>query len=268
MLNTRRKKLITTGLMLAALTPLGLQAEENENVSDAIGPGDSDSKWVLGAYAGNASEVYAGEGDTGFITPNIEYRGEYFFVSDGDIGFNLFRYNGFSTGLLLTGEATVLIDEDDYDDNAELAGLEERDLTLDAGLYFQYTTDMGQAKLVMTDEVTGEHGGQSAYANYTFDLKYQGINLNPVVGVAWSSADTVNHLFGVSSAESTATRDAYKGHSAVSLFTGLRARYEITKNWDVDFETLYIRLGDGIKDSSIVDKDDVVVTALGFNYNF
>jgi|GEM_PF-859764 len=270
MLNKKsRINLVQTTLMVATLAPLSVYADTaQKNISDAIGPGDSDSTWVLGAYAGTVTAPYVDEESEDFIAPNIEYRGEYFFISKDGIGFNLLRYDNLSVGMLLTGQDSLLSDDDDYDDNKTLLGLKERDSTLDAGIYIQHTTPMGQLKLVMLDEVTGEHNGQSARVDYTFDMKYKGININPLVGVAWTSADMVDHFFGVSTEEANADRAAYEGKNTTSFYTGVRARYEITENWDVEIGTAYINLGSGIKDSSITEKNDVFVSSLGFNYNF
>jgi len=279
MINNNYLEFLRTPLILALITPLSLvanaesdlaepQKEEIKNISDAIGPGDSNSKWVVGAYVGSVTDPYADEDSKDFIVPNIEYRGEYFFVSKDGIGFNLLRWERFSVGLLMTGEDSLLSDKDDYDDNKTLLGLDERDDTLSAGMYFQHTTPMGQLKVILQDEITGEHGGQSALAKYTFDYEYKNININPVVGVSWSSADTVDHFFGVSDDEANANRASYRGHSATSFFTGVRARYTFTKNWDVDLAAAYVNLGDGLEDSSIVEKDDLFISAIGINYNF
>ena len=44
--------------------------------SDAIGPGDSESKWILGGSAISMANIYAGEGDSVELTPNIVFNGE------------------------------------------------------------------------------------------------------------------------------------------------------------------------------------------------
>jgi len=278
MLNTtigayRASVLSTVLLTTLSLTVTATEVEKEEArsekfISDAVGPGDSDSKWVLGAYTGSITSPYEGEGVKGFLIPSIEYRGEYFFVSDGNVGFNLFRHQGLSTGVFLTVDGSLLADEEDYEDNDLLDGLEERDATLNAGIYLKHTTPLGQLRVAVHDEVTGEHDGQSAIVDYTFDFKYKNVNINPVVGLAWNSADTVNHDFGISTKEATNDRKEYKGTSSVSVYTGVRARYDITEHWDVDVGVGVVKLGSGIKDSSIVEKDTLFISAVGVNYNF
>lgn len=236
--------------------------------NDAIGPGDSDSKWVVGGHVGVMSNPYAGENEDSFLMPNVEYRGERFFLKDGEAGYSLYQGEHFSAGAVLSGEGSFLSDKDDYKGNAKLAGLKERDGTLDLGFYVVKDTDMGRVRFTFLEEITGEHDGRSADLKYTFDYKANNLNINPFVGANWTSADKVDHFFGVSSAEATADRAAYKGDSSLNLYAGVRGRYEITKNWDVSATAAYVHLGEGIRDSSIVDEDHVLVGTVGVNYNF
>ncbi|WP_028299332.1 MipA/OmpV family protein [Oceanospirillum beijerinckii] len=262
MLTQKMTTPISTGFLLTAL--LSGTALAN----DAIGPGDSDSKWVLGGHVGVMSNPYAGENEDGFLMPNVEYRGERFFIKDGEMGYSLYQGEHFSAGAVLTGQGSFLSDKDDYQDNAKLAGLKERDGTLDLGFYVIKDTDMGRVRFTFLEEVTGEHKGRSADLKYTFAYQANKLNVNPFVGVNWTSADKVDHFFGVSSAEATADRAAYKGDGSLNVYTGVRGRYEITKNWDVSATAAYVHLGDGIRDSSIVDEDHVLVGTVGVNYNF
>lgn len=263
-------KTSATVLSLLALSCGQAFAADNDSIpqSDAINPGDSDSKWVLGASIGAMTNPMAGEDNAAFIAPNLEYRGEYFFIKDGEIGLSLYKQPSFSAGLVLTGSGSFLQDKDDYDDNDKLAGLEERDGTLDAGAYFIHRSDMGRLKVTLLSEVTGEHHGQSADANYVFDYKVSDWHVNPFVGATWVSDEAVDHFFGVSAAEANSNRAAYEGESSVNMYAGVRGRYEITENWDVTASAAYLHLGSGIADSSIVEEDNIMMTSVGVNYNF
>lgn len=238
------------------------------HTSDAVGPGDSNSKWVVGVNAGRMSNPFSDEKNLGFVVPNVEYRGEKLFLKEGALGYNLYRQEQLSAGILLTGNGSFLADHDDYDDNPKLRGLKERDATLDAGFYVQHTTPMGRLKFTVLDGLTGEHGGQSADVNYMFDFSVDKLSINPVVGANWMSADEVDHFFGVSEAEATSDRAAYRGKNSANLYAGVRGRYEISPQWDVSMGATYIRLGSGIADSSIIDENKVVVASVGGNYNF
>jgi len=236
--------------------------------SDAIGPGDSDSRWVLGASAVSFNNIYEGEGSEGFIFPNARYNGDRVFIQHGSINLSLGQVDNFSGGLTIRGDGGYLGDSSDYRDNKKLAGLEERKHTLEGGFYLNHTTDLGRLNFIFMDDLGGKHHGQSAAASYTFDLKAGDWNINPTVGAEWISADKVNHYYGVSAAESTATRAIYKGDSATNLFASIRGRYEFTEHWDVELSTGVRYLSSTISDSSIVDADYVYYSSAAVNYNF
>lgn len=236
--------------------------------SDSFAPGDTQSKWVVGGSLGVISNPLKGEDNIGLLLPKVEYRGERLFVRDGQLGFNLLEQSGFSTGLVLTGQTSFLYDDDEYDDNPVLAGLKEREGTIDAGLYLAHSSELGRLQFTVLEEVSGEHDGQTADLNYVFDLSYNNWRINPVIGATWNSSDSVNYFYGISQAETNANRAAYKGDSTVNPYAGIRGRYLIDKNWELDMQANYVHLGDGISDSSIVEDDHVASLTVGVNYNF
>ncbi|MBB1486816.1 MipA/OmpV family protein [Oceanospirillum sediminis] len=268
MLNQKKHTGIKTATtMIAALLSFNALADSHA-ISDGMKPGDSDSKWVLGGSVGTFNNPLAGEDTEYFVAPNIEYRGERFFLKDGQAGVSLYQQPAYSIGLLLTANGSLLADKDDYKDNVRLAGLKERDGTLDAGVYFIHRSDAGRLKMTLMDEITNEHSGMTADVNYVFDMKMEGWSVNPIVGATWLSSATVDHFFGVGESEVNEHRKAYQGDSALNLYAGVRGRYEVTENWDVTAEATYVHLGAGIKDSSIVEDDYVLVSSVGVNYNF
>lgn len=263
--NSLPKSLLGAALVIM---PFSVPAEE-VRVSDGIVPGDSNSKWVVGGSVGSIENPFVGEDShDGYLAPNIEYRGEKLFVKGGELGYNLFRSNGFGVGVVLTGKPSYFADDENYDDNEKLEHIEERDGTLDAGFYFVHNSELGRLKVTVLEEITGEHSGQAFDAHYIFDFRFADWNINPAVGVAWASADAVDYFFGVRDDEVTEELAAYEGDSALNLYTGVRGRYELTDNWDLSLGAAYVKLGSGISDSSMIARDDMLITNIGVNYNF
>lgn len=236
--------------------------------NDAVGPGDSDSRWVAGGSTSLSSNIYAGEKDENSLSPNIRYNGDRFFVKDGTLNVSIMTKDDFSFGLTAAPSGSFLSEEKEYRNNEKLAGLEERGYTVEAGFYVNHTTDLGRLNFTFVSDLGNEHDGQTALVSYTFDLRAGGWYINPVVGAAWLSGDKADYLFGVSEAEATDSREAYDADSSLSVFAGVRGRYELTKNWDVELSAGYVALADEISDSSIVDDDYAYSTSVGINYNF
>ena len=255
--------------LLSGLTATNVLAQD-KLISDAVKPGDTDSKWLAGVTLGGVENPFVGEEDKGigYANINLEYRGEKLFLGQDGLGYNLMRNRGFSTGIILSGKMSYLHDEDWYEDNEVLADLDERQGTLDVGLYMIHNTRVGQLRLRALEEVSGQHKGHSVDATYIFDYKVQGWRINPYVTLAYESADTVDYFYGVSAGEANAQRVAYVGEAAVNVTAGINARYQLTQNWELGVGTSITKLGEGIADSSLIEDDTLYSASLTANYNF
>lgn len=265
--NTILKSVLFSAIMAAVA---GQAMAEEKRVSDGIAPGDTDSKWLVGATFGAISNEIVGEDSDseGLFNINVEYRGEKFFAAKDTVGYNLYRDNGMSFGVAATSKMSFLFDKDMYDDNEVLAHLKERDGTVDLGVYFIHNSDLGQLRMRVLEEITGEHKGRSFDASYTFDLNYGGWRVNPYVATNYLTDDAVDYFFGVSQEESTAKLAAYEGKGGFNLTAGVNATYALTENWDLGFGTSITKLSDGIADSSFITDDMIYTATATVNYNF
>ena len=260
-------KLISSSLAILALssTLCGAHADSKR---DAINPGDKDVRWVVGGTFFSAENLYEGEGrESGFV-PTLRFNGEKLFVRNSSIGYSIHQWNHFSVGAIAGLHGSFLSDEDNFDDNQSLIGLEERDATIDGGIYLNHTTDMGRLNLTVLTDLGSKHDGQSAGLSYTFDLTAGKWSINPSVGVQWLSNNIVDHHYGVSASEETITRSAYSGGSALNWQAGIRGRYEINDHWDINLATGNTRLDSEVSNSSIVDEDTVYHGSVSVRYNF
>lgn len=235
---------------------------------DAFAPGDSDSRWVVGGTALSINNIYAGEDNIGVIVPNFAYRGDNFFVKNGSLNLTLLEKGKLSFGATAGIDASFLSKRSRYEDNSKLAGLKERDATVEGGFYINHTTNLGRLKFKVLSDLGDKHNGQTASLSYTFDFKQGNWNINPVLGMNWISDKKTNHLYGVSQEEATSSRNAYQADSALNLFAGIRGRYEFTDHWDMSIHTGVTRLDSSIRKSSIVDEDYTYHAAVSVNYNF
>jgi outer membrane protein len=246
--------------------------------SDAIGPGDNDSRWIAGGTASTTNNVYVGEGTEGYILPHVEFNGETIWVKNGTFNVSFGQWDSLSGGLTAKLDGGYLSILENYEDNEKLASLQERSFTIDGGVYLHHTTAQGRLRLALYTDVGSEHDGQEAIVQYTLDLKAGDWHINPTLGAQWLSNNKVNHFYGVSEAEAlpagtlsaapTYARDAYKTGAAVNYFAGIRGRYELTDNWDVNLNAGVTRLDSEIASSSIVEDDYSYYTSASFRYNF
>lgn len=274
--NRTRACKLTASLTLALLANTS-QAAKPAFISDGYAPGDSQSKWQLGASIAAFTNPYIGESSDAAVIPDLRYNGKYVFIKHGTVNLSLLNpglmdTRGFSVGITLGGKSSMLWDKDNYDDNKQLAGITERDNTLNAGLYAKHHSALGQMTLTVLDEISGKHDGFSADLNYVFDygvmLGDKRLHLNPFIGVAFASNDEVHHFYGVSTAEATSDRLAYQGKSSTDYYAGMKVRYDITEHVDASFGLGAAKLGKGSSNSSIVAEDTLGFSVIGMTYNF
>lgn len=260
----KKSTLFITLSILGATNALSLQA----NASDAIGPGDSDSKWILGVAAGAFNNPFIGEGDDNWLSPTIRYNGERVSVKEGSLNVHITKSNGFSAGLKFSLDGGFLSDSENYKDNRKLAGITEREGTVLGGIYVNHDTNLGRLSFNTLTDIGSEHDGRVALLKYTFDLNAGNWNINPELGAEWASADYVNHYVGVSESEATSSRPQFIADDTITMFAGVRVRYEFTENWDIDIRTGVSKLGSEFEGSPIVENDLLYQASFGINYNF
>ena len=245
-------------------------------VSDALSPGESSSRWVLGGTFLAGDNPYVNDGDSddkNFIglTPRLEYRGERIFLDAEGLGLTLFRKANFSVGGIITGDSSYLSYEENYEDNKALVGIRERDTTWNAGLYLIGNLGAGQIRLKAVQEVSSEHDGQVVDLSYSHNFSVgDRLNITPRIGVEWASSEWVNYFFGVSAEEAEVAPyiSAYNTGSAYSTFAEIDTRYEFSKHWDAELGVSVFAYGKNIKYSPLIQDATTVYLRAGVNYNF
>jgi outer membrane protein len=182
-------------------------------------------------------------------------RGGYHFVQSDPITANLFTQVRFS-GLK-------------PDESPFLEGMDERKLSLDAGLEFIYSgRPVGFRATFLTDTL-GRSKGQELilHAMSGIPLGGRGIILAGI-GPKWMSQNRVDYFFGVRPHEVRPLLPAFAGRATWNLDTIVTAVINLNPRWS--FLALWNRqgFGSGIADSPIVDQSASHTFITSLNYNF
>ncbi|MCB1643824.1 MAG: MipA/OmpV family protein [Pseudomonadales bacterium] len=256
---------LAAGLALIATTGSPLLAR---TYSDAIEPGENNARFIVGAGITGYQGIFEGQNGDAGMSLNVQYNGDRFFIDNDSLNWSAMQVENCSFGFTLRGNHSYLSDADNFDDNRELAGIRERDVSVDAGIWFNHTTETGRLHLSLLTDAGGKHHGHSATVSYRFDMNAGNWHVNPGVAAQWLSKDLVDHHFGVSNLETTATRTAYQGDSAISLSAGIDSRYALSEHWDFTTSAGVQWFSDGIGDSSVVARQTNYFANIGINYNF
>jgi outer membrane protein len=156
-------------------------------------------------------------------------------------------------------------------DSPFLAGMEDRDESIDVGLSLAWEQPRHGALLWARHDVAnrsdGGHAGldvflRRAYAQGRFRLQFG-------LGVEWQSHKTVDYYYGVRPGEERlAGRPAYTGRSSFNFAGSTLGLYSLSKRMSLVVLLRVEALGNEITDSPIVDSDLSYFGLVGFTHRF
>lgn len=196
--------------------------------------------------------------------PFPSYEGERLSVGFGSISYSLTSTDRFRIAV----EGQLRFDGYDPDESTALAGMEQRDPTLDAGFSITAGDAWGVASLKVVGDALGKHEGYEVSASYAYPIQLKRWTIVPSIGVALPSTRLVDYYYGVRTTEEIAGRPAYSGRSVVNTSVGVSVMYTIADHWQVVGGAEYVHLGEGITDSPIIERDHDATVFSALVYRF
>lgn len=244
------------------------------------------SLWVMAYLAlGASTAVQAGEftlgaGAVAFKSPYkdfkdnsapmifAEYEGENFVI--GSTGAHYRVMGSDDTPLSLFATLSSVGSGFKAKDSTYFTGMEDRDSSIDLGMTAIYRVgDAGEISASLLHDVSGAYKGFFADVSYSHAFDIAGrASFSPSVGVSILSKDYVDYYYGVRATEATPSRAAYTGKAAMTPYVGYDVVMPISNNWSLFHATQYTWLGDNIKKSPLVERDNSWSTTLGVAYTF
>lgn len=221
-------------------------------------------RWTFGALAIERDAPYRDYDQGVLVVPLIRFEGERAYLRGLRGGYVLHRDGGFELGPFLQ----VRGDGYDAEDSDFLAGMDDREFSLDAGVAASWRRDgFGQLELSAATDALGRSGGHELEASYTALFRAGGFTFVPALAVKWQSDDLVDYYYGVRDEEALPGRPAYRGDAAMVPELSLLATRRFGAHW-----TLYGRVGHSwlpseIRNSPIVDASGRTTVMLGLGWS-
>ena len=146
-----------------------------------------------------------------------------------------------------------------------LVGLDDRRTAAEAGVRAQWSQAGYTAQLGSYTGVGSSTEGQAASLGLSYEFVRGPWSFIPALEWRWEDRALVNHQYGINTAQARAKRPVYAGKATVSGGPGLTIAYE-EDAWFVFGSLSYVRVGDGIRRSPIVGRDDVFVVGMGVGW--
>lgn len=225
---------------------------------------DDAPRWTLGALAANRDAPYVGLDEGLLFAPLIRFEGERFHIRGLRGGGEIYRSGGFS----LDGILQVRLDGYKAKDSPFLAGMDDRDFSIDGGLAAQWLNPkIGQFELAVSTDLLGRSRGEEVQLSYTALFKRFGWTFIPSVTLQWQDEDLMDYYFGVRENEAIVGREAYRPGSGTTPQFLLLATHPIGERWNIYTYLGYSWFPSQVTDSPIVDEDSRATVMLGLGYS-
>ena len=229
------------------------------------------------AIAVNAQPYEAGDGARLFPIPLLSYRRGRFAFFGTQATADLTAVGPVQVAAL----AAWRFQSYDQNDSPVLAGMADRDGTLDLGAQATMApSDRMDLAVSARGDAFGRHGGYEVEAQIAYELADgRAVSLRPQAGVRYQSASLTDYYFGVEPDEAAVLdgldgdpapflRPAYEAGDAWVPFVGAVGRVPVSRRVSVFGLTSYALLPDAITDSPIVGQSGQVFALLGATYTF
>lgn len=167
------------------------------------------------------------------------------------------------SALLLMRESVI-----DRDDNAILGHFDERKNATELALQWTYFTPYVDVTTAISMDASDTHEGYEAKVMLSKRMTSDFGILIPAAAIHYQSDELVDYYYGVRSTEANARLQAYKGKASTQANVSLTHVYPITDQWHVATRVAYEHLGQGIRDSSIVERSNFWSGAMTVFYAF
>ncbi|MBM7341113.1 MipA/OmpV family protein [Pantoea coffeiphila] len=222
---------------------------------------------TLGASVIYSQSPYKSGQDRYYPVPIVNYDGDSFYLNTLQAGYYLWKDSQDQLSLTVLGSPQNY-DPDDADDG-DMKSLNKRHMTLMGGLSYRHTADWGIVRTTLAGDVLDNSNGIIWDLTYLYRFEFGQFSLTPGIGALWNSSNQNKYYYGISSAESDRSGlNRYDPDDSWSPYLELTGGWKISDSWNATVSGRYVRLGDEIKDSPMVDKSSQVLLWSGISYTF
>ncbi|CAA6806811.1 MAG: Outer membrane scaffolding protein for murein synthesis, MipA/OmpV family [uncultured Thiotrichaceae bacterium] len=152
-------------------------------------------------------------------------------------------------------------------DNAQLSGMKDLDLEINARAGVAWRSQKGVTDLEILKDVTA-HKGIQARLRHTYAPETERAVWLPFAELQWMSADVTDYYTGVDAAEVALGRPAYETDSDYAIKAGIKVQHPLATKLTLVGTAELIHYGGKIADSPIIEKNNVWGGSLGVSYRW
>lgn len=249
--------------------PAGLSDSPAPGQGEELPPGFLvvDEGLALGIGAGFANSPYKDYDLQWTPLPIISYEGQYAYIRGMTAGLKLLNTNFFELSAFVGYDPTSF----DHSSSSKWAmkRLKDRHASAVAGMEARVLTPIGMLSANASGDILGHSNGFSGKVSYTYSAEFGDLEIDPSVGILWSTSKYNDYYYGVSDKESRRSgMKSYDAGAGAAPFVNLTAIYSFNDKWSMFLSGQVDFMESAIKDSPMVNKSEVFNVQTGLTYSF
>ncbi|QZO11441.1 MipA/OmpV family protein [Pseudoalteromonas piscicida] len=221
-------------------------------------------KWGIGGAIIAQDQGYIDIGNETEFVPAIAIQYGDFNLLGPRATYKLYQAEQFEISV----GAQLRLDGFEAADSKFFTGMEDRDMSFDAGFEAEYNTSFGEFGFEFMHDVSSTHEGYEASVSYGVPFRFADGRVYPYIAANFQSEDLVDYYYGVRVNEALSSRPYYLGESSTALEVGIQSDWFFGKHHMLKADVSYTSYGDEIKDSPLIDASGNVQVLLGYVYVF
>ncbi|PCK32457.1 MipA/OmpV family protein [Pseudoalteromonas piscicida] len=233
-------------------------------ISAASQPETQPLQWGIGAAIISQDLGYIDIGNETEFVPAVAIQYGNFSLLGPRASYKLYQTEQFELSL----GAHLRLDGFEAADSDYFIGMEDRDMSFDAGFEAEYDTQFGEFGFEFMHDVSSTHKGYEASLSYGVPFRFEDGRVFPYIAANFQSEDLVDYYYGVRTSEVLNNRPFYLGDASTALEVGVQSDWFFGKHHMVKADISYTSYGSEIKDSPLIDASGSAQIILGYVYVF
>ncbi|GEK10554.1 MipA/OmpV family protein [Pseudoalteromonas peptidolytica] len=221
-------------------------------------------KWGIGAAIISQDQGYVGIGNETEFVPAVAIQYGNFSLLGPRANYKVYQTEQFEVSL----SAHLRLDGFEANDSDYFIGMEDRDMSFDAGFEMEYDTSFGEFGFEFMHDVSSTHKGYEASVSYGVPFRFEDGRVFPYIAANFQSEDLVDYYYGVQATEALTNRAFYLGDSSTAFEVGIQSDWFLGKHHMIKADISYTSYGSEIKDSPLVDASGSAQIIFGYVYVF
>jgi len=198
------------------------------------------------------------------VIPIISYESENLRINGPKFGYKLTKYKGLNFSFI----GQYRFDGYKASDGDIFKGMATRENAFELGAALSYRSELGGLSLKLLADASNSHQGHELSLTYVTRYQFGSLKLTPYVNITCSSEKFVDYYYGVSADEVLDVRPYYSGKATINTQLGIRASKQFSTHHRFIVKASYIKFGDEITQSPLVNKSGAGKLTMGYFYVF